>query len=139
MMRELLARETTFDVLEIQSGLLPKANTVYITPPDRDVVLKNGLFLLEQPLDRWIGPKPSVDKFFISLSKEKLELAVGVILSGTGSDGSQGVRAIRAEGGIAIAQKIEQAKYDGMPASAIRTKSVDYILPAEDIAKEIIH
>jgi len=139
MMRELLARETTFDVLEIQSGLLPKANTVYITPPDRDVVLKNGLFLLEQPLDRWIGPKPSVDKFFISLSKEKLELAVGVILFGTGSDGSQGVRAIRAEGGIAIAQKIEQAKYDGMPASAIRTKSVDYILPAEDIAKEIIH
>ncbi len=139
MMRELLARETTFDVLEIQSGLLPKANTVYITPPDRDVVLKNGLLMLEQPLARWIGPKPSVDKFFISLSKEKLELAVGVILSGTGSDGSQGVRAIRAEGGIAIAQKPEQAKYDGMPASAIQTKSVDYILPAEDIAKEIIH
>ncbi len=139
MMRDLLARETTFDVLEIQSGLLPKANTVYITPPDRDVILVNGLFHLEKPLDRWIGPKPSVDKFFISLAQEKNEHAVGVILSGTGTDGSQGVRAIRAEGGIAIAQKPEQAKYDGMPASAIQTKSVDYILPAEEIAKEIIH
>lgn len=139
MMRDLLARETTFDVLEIQSGLIPKANTVYITPPDRDVTLKNGLLHLNKPLDRWIGPKPSVDKFFISLASEKQENAVGVILSGTGSDGSQGVRAIRAEGGIAIAQDPKQAKYDGMPASAIQTKSVDYILKAEEIATEIIH
>lgn len=139
MMRDLLARETTFDVLEIQSGLAPKANTVYITPPDRDVTLHNGLFRLDKPLDRWIGPKPSVDKFFISLAQEQGEKAVGVILSGTGSDGSQGVRAIRAEGGIAIAQKPDQAKYNGMPASAIQTKSVDYVLPAEEIAKEIIH
>lgn len=139
MMRDLLARETTFDVLEIQSGLIPKANTVYITPPDRDVTLKNGLLHLNKPLDRWIGPKPSVDKFFISLAAEKRENAVGVILSGTGSDGSQGVRAIRAEGGIAIAQDPKQAKYDGMPASAIQTKSVDYVLKAEEIANEIIH
>jgi len=139
MMRDLLARETIFDVLEIKSGLAPKANTVYITPPDRDVTLYNGLFRLDKPLDRWIGPKPSVDKFFISLAQEQGEDAVGVILSGTGTDGSQGVRAIRAEGGIAIAQKPEQAKYDGMPASAIQTKSVDYILPAEEIAQEIIH
>ncbi len=139
MMRDLLARETTFDVLEIQSGLIPKANTVYITPPDRDVTLQNGLLHLNKPLDRWIGPKPSVDKFFISLAAEKQENAVGVILSGTGSDGSQGVRAIRAEGGIAIAQDPKQAKYDGMPASAIQTKSVDYILKAEEIATEIIH
>jgi len=139
MMRDLLARETTFDVLEIQSGLIPKANTVYITPPDRDVTLQNGLLHLNKPLDRWIGPKPSVDKFFISLASEKKENAVGVILSGTGSDGSQGVRAIRAEGGIAIAQDPKQAKYDGMPASAIQTKSVDYVLKAEEIANEIIH
>lgn len=139
MMRDLLARETNFKVLEIKSGLLPQANTVYITPPDRDVTIKNGLLHLEKPLDRWIGPKPSVDKFFISLAAEKMEKAVGVILSGTGSDGSQGVRAIRAEGGIAIAQDPQQAKYDGMPASAIQTKSVDYILKAEEIAKEIIH
>ena len=139
MMRDLLARETTFDVLEIKSGLIPKANTVYITPPDRDVTIKNGLLHLEKPLDRWIGPKPSVDKFFISLSAEKQEKSVGVILSGTGSDGSQGVRAIRAEGGIAIAQDPKQAKYDGMPASAIGTKSVDYILRAEEISQEIIH
>jgi two-component system CheB/CheR fusion protein len=90
-------------------------------------------------LDRWIGPKPSVDKFFISLAAEKRKNAVGVILSGTGSDGSQGVRAIRAEGGIAIAQDPKQAKYDGMPASAIQTKSVDYVLKAEEIANEIIH
>lgn len=139
MMRELLARETSFDVLDIQTGLLPKANTVYITPPDRDVTLRNGLFFLEKPLDRWIGPKPSIDKFFISLAQEKQEKAVGVILSGTGTDGAQGVRAIRAEGGIAIAQDPKQAKYDGMPASAIQTKSVDYILKAEEIAQEIIH
>ena len=139
MMRDLLARETTFDVLEIQSGLIPKANTVYITPPDRDVTIQNGLFHLNKPLDRWIGPKPSVDKFFISLATEKQENAVGVILSGTGTDGSQGVRAIRAEGGIAIAQDPLQSKYDGMPASAIQTKSVDYILKAEEIANEIIH
>lgn len=139
MMLELLSRETPFDVLEVKSGLLPKANTIYITPPDRDVFISNGLFHLEKPPENRIGPKPSIDKFFISLAQEQGEHAVGVILSGTGSDGSQGIRAIRAEGGITIAQKPEEAKFDGMPMSAIQTKGVDYILSAEDMAKEIIH
>lgn len=139
MMLELLSRETPFDVLEVKSGLLPKANTIYITPPDRDVLLINGLLQLEKASENWIGPKPSIDKFFISLAQEQGDHAVGVILSGTGSDGSQGVRAIRAAGGITIAQKPEEAKFDGMPMSAIQTKGVDYILSAEDMAKEIIH
>lgn len=139
MMLELLSRETPFDVLEIKSGMLPKANTIYITPPDRDVLLINGLFHLQKPSENWIGPKPSIDKFFISLAQEQGDKAVGVVLSGTGSDGSQGVRAIRAEGGITIAQKPEEAKFDGMPLSAIQTKSVDYIFLAEEMAREIIH
>jgi chemotaxis methyl-accepting protein methylase len=139
MMRELLSRETPFDVLEIKNGLSPKANTIYITPPDSDVLLMNGLLKIQKPPTNWVGPKPSVDKFFISLANEQKDKAVGVILSGTGSDGSQGVRAIRAEGGIAIAQSPESAKYDGMPFSAIQTKCVDYILPPSEIAKEIIH
>lgn len=139
MMVELLSRETSFDVLEIKNGLLPKANTIYITPPDRDVFLQNGLFELRKPPETWVGPKPSVDKFFISLAQEQKERAVGVILSGTGSDGSQGIRAIKAEGGITIAQDPGEAKYDGMPISAIKTKSVDSVLSGKEIANEIIH
>jgi two-component system CheB/CheR fusion protein len=139
MMLELLSRETPFDVLDVKSGLLPKANTIYITPPDRDVTLVNGLFHLDKPSENRIGPKPSIDKFFISLAQEQGERAVGVVLSGTGSDGSQGLRAIRAEGGITIAQKPEEAKFDGMPMAAIQTKGVDYVLSAEEMGQEIIH
>lgn len=139
MMVELLARETPFDVLEIVNGMAPKANTVYITPPDRDVFLEKKLFKLKKPPVKWVGPKPSVDKFFISLAQEMNDKSVGVILSGTGSDGSQGIRAIRAEGGITIAQKPDEAKYDGMPLSSIQTKSIDYILSVSDIAQEVIH
>lgn len=139
MMVELLARETPFEVLEIVNGMSPKANTVYITPPDRDVYLEKKLFKLKKPAQHWVGPKPSVDKFFISLAQEMQDRSVGVILSGTGTDGSQGIRAIRAEGGIAIAQKPDEAKYDGMPLAAIQTKSIDYILSVSDIAQEVIH
>ena len=109
---------------------------MYITPPNSDVVLDNGLLRLTEPRQA-IGPKPSVNHFFHSLADELGERAIGIILSGTGSDGAAGIRAIKAAGGIAIAQEPETAKYDGMPKAAIHTGSVDLIMPPAQMGTAI--
>jgi two-component system CheB/CheR fusion protein len=85
-----------------------------------------------------VGPRPSIDYFLTSLSEEKKDKAVGIILSGTGSDGTHGILAIKANGGLTIAQKEDTARYDGMPRSAIGTGHVDLILPPEKIGQELL-
>ena len=79
-----------------------------------------------------------VDSFFRSLAEDRGDAAIAIIMSGTGSDGSLGVRAIKAEGGITFAQEEKSAKYSGMPGSAIATGLVDFILPPDKIAEELI-
>jgi two-component system CheB/CheR fusion protein len=137
VLRKILSNDTLLDVVDIKNEMVVEPNKVYIAPSNNDLVLQDGFFKLHKVEDTFIRPKPSVDKFFISLAHEMQENAVGVILSGTGNDGSQGVKVLRIEGGTTIAQDPVEAKYDGMPLSAINTKSIDYILKAEDIAKEI--
>ncbi len=132
MLLNLLAPLTALTVENLGEPSAPKPGVVYITPPNRDVVLKNGLLCLTEPLQA-IGPKPSVNHFFHSLARELKELAIGIILSGTGSDGASGIRAIKAAGGVAVVQAPETAKYDGMPKAAIHAGGVDLILSPGEI------
>ncbi len=136
LLASLLERHTEMPVLEANDGASIEANHIYITPPGKDVTLSRGRLILSKPLAD-IGPKPSVDYFFTSLAEEQGDRAVGVILSGTGSDGSHGIRAIKAGGGITIVQTEESAKYNGMPHAAIETGHVDIVLNPENIGPEL--
>lgn len=130
---EILAHSTSLPVKEVEEGERPAPNTIYITPPNADVVIERGVLRLSPP-EATVGPKPSIDRFFRSLAEEFGEAAIGVILSGTGSDGSNGIRAIKAAGGITICQSIASAKYDGMPRAAKATRAVDFENSPEEIA-----
>lgn len=136
MLPQLLGRETTLPVMEIVHGQQPLPDTIYITPPNRNALLRNGcLELVESPKEAI--PKPSANLFFNSLAEERKEDAVGIILSGTGSDGASGIRAIKASGGFTFAQDPTTARYEGMPQSAIDTGCVDWVQSPEDIATEL--
>ncbi len=136
MMASLLDRHTDMNVLEIVDGQVLEANHVYITPPGCDVKIIGNELHLSKPSST-IGPRPSIDYFLTSLAESKAERAVGIILSGTGSDGAHGIRAIKAGGGITIVQSEESARYNGMPHAAIETGHVDLILDPEKIGKEL--
>ncbi len=136
MMVQLLGRETAMAVVEVEHGGQPEPDTIYVAPASRNVILKDGCFvLIEGP--REVMPRPSVNVFFTSLAAEKIEDAIGVVLSGTGSDGAAGLRDIKAGGGYTFAQDPQSAKYAGMPQSAIDTGCVDWVLPPAEIAAEI--
>lgn len=137
LMTELVARQTTLEVENVSDGLEPRPNVVYITPPKNDVVLRDGLLQLVEPNLETATPKPSVDRFLLSLAEEMGDKSVAIILSGTGPDGAYGVQAIREACGITIAQDNESAKYDGMPSAAIRTGCVDLVLRPRDIGKHL--
>jgi two-component system CheB/CheR fusion protein len=134
-MVDLLDRETDLDVQAVEDDTLPAANTVYVTPSNHDIVMEGGRLRLKPPSNT-IGPKPSIDRFFTSLSQEIQQYCVAVILSGTGSDGANGIGAVKAAGGITIAQKPETAKYNSMPHAAIR-QGADLILPPAEIGGTI--
>ncbi len=136
MMASLLDRHTNMQVLEIVDGQRLEANNVYITPPGSDVKIVGSKLHLSRPSSA-IGPKPSIDYFFTSLAESKADRAVGIILSGTGSDGAHGIRAIKAGGGITIVQSEETARYNGMPHAAIETGHVDLVVDPENIGKEL--
>lgn len=135
MLMELLARETELRVEELERPRALKADRIYITPPNKNVEFEGGLLTIRTP-KRKAGPIPSVDVFFASLALECGDTAIGIILSGTGSDGSRGIQAIKAAGGITFAQD-DSAKYDGMPRSAVATGCVDLILPSAEIASKL--
>jgi len=136
MMVELLSRITNITVVEVQNGIVIKAKTIYMTPENTDIYVNNGKIYLKN-VDSTYGPKPSVNYFFNSLAQAYGSRCIGVILSGTGSDGAFGIRAIKASGGITIAQSPQSAKYDGMPISAINTGKVDIVASIENISTEI--
>jgi two-component system CheB/CheR fusion protein len=136
MMVQLLGRETEMAVKEAENGVQPEPDTIYVAPASRNLIIKDGAFvLIEGP--REAMPRPSVNTFLTSLAAEKIEDAIGVILSGTGSDGAAGLRDVKAAGGYTFAQDPQTAKYAGMPQSAIDTGCVDWVLPPDGIAAEI--
>ena len=136
MMVELLSRITNIPVIEVQNGMVIKTKTIYMTPENSDIFVSNGRIYLKS-IEHTYGPKPSVNYFFNSLAQTYGSKSIGVILSGTGSDGAFGIRAIKASGGITIAQSPQSAKYDGMPISAINTGKVDIVASIENISNEI--
>lgn len=136
MLVQLIARETLMQVGEAAEGESPQPNHIYITPPNRNIVLQDGVFVLTEPAAEVI-PKPSINVFFTSLAEDRGENAIGVVLSGTGSDGAVGVRAIKASGGLVFAQEPRSAKYSGMPQAAIDTDCVNWVMTPEQIAAEI--
>lgn len=136
MMVEILGRETALTVKEASQGDQPRAGTLYVVPANSNALLKEGrLQLVTAPPE--VVPKPSINQFLISLAAEEGEAAIGVILSGTGSDGTAGLRAIQAAGGFTLTQKPESAKYDGMPRAAIEAGVVDHVLTPEEIATRL--
>lgn len=136
MLVELLARNSQMPVIETKTSTSLKARHVYITPPDSEVTIKDNRLILTKPKQP-VGPKPSIDVLFHSMATELKDKAIGVILSGTGSDGAQGIKDIKQAGGMTIAQDPLTAKYDGMPHAAIQTGVVDLVLAPEKIGDEI--
>lgn len=136
MLGEILARETVLPVREISDGEAPVPGTLYVVPPNHNIELREGHLHLNMAGSE-VVPKPSVNLFFNSLAEERGETAVGIVLSGTGSDGAAGLRAIKSAGGLTFAQSPESAKYTGMPQAAIDTGATDRILPPERIAQEL--
>ncbi len=131
ILAELIRRYTSMHVFEVENGMEVLPNCAYIIPPNRDMTFQNGKLQLIEPIAPR-GQRLPIDFFFCSLAKELHERAIGVILSGSGSDGTQGVRAIKALGGMVIAQTPASTEYDSMPRSAIATGLVDYeLVPAE--------
>ena len=130
---ELVGRYTCMPVQEVEDGMEVRPDHVYIIPPNRDLALLKGalhLFEITPAPARQRGPRMPIDFFFRSLAQDQRERAIGIVLAGTGSDGTLGVRAIKGEGGMAMAQAPDAVQYDGMPRSAIATGLVDYVLPA---------
>jgi two-component system CheB/CheR fusion protein len=137
-MQELLARATRLRVVTVTEGTKLVADTVYLAPPNKEMMLSGDVLLLTERDARQVFTLP-IDHFFRSLAQEAGARAIGVILSGTGSDGRRGVHAIHEQGGSVIAQTPESAKFDGMPKSAIATGVVDAIIDPEDIGAALLH
>jgi two-component system CheB/CheR fusion protein len=137
ILTDLIRRYTRMQVFEVEDGMQVKPNCAYIIPPNRDMAFLHGaLQLLEPATPR--GQRMPIDFFFRSLAHDQRERAICIVLSGTGSDGTLGVRAIKGEGGMAMAQNPESTEYDGMPRSAIATGLVDYELPAAEMPAQLI-
>ncbi|HSU56710.1 MAG TPA: chemotaxis protein CheB, partial [Candidatus Dormibacteraeota bacterium] len=133
---ELLSRATKMTVREIKNSTEVEPNHVYVIPPDRSLTISNGVLELK-PRKRANGPHLPIDNFFVSLAEDQGNHAIGVILSGNGIDGTQGLRQIKAEGGITFVQDETTAKYYGMPGSAHHAGCADFSLPPGAIAKEL--
>ena len=132
IMGSLLSKHTSMKVVEIRDGMKIEPDCVYLNPPNMNVAVFRGTFQLMTPTKTSAANLP-IDFFFRSLSEDLGEKAICIILSGSATDGTLGMKAVKGEGGVAIAQEPASAKYDGMPRSAIKTGLVDFILPVEKI------
>ena len=131
---EILSRATKMPVMEVNEEATVEPNHVYVIPPDRSMILVRGALQL---LPREGGLHRPVDQFFRALAEDRRHQAIGVVLSGTASDGTVGLEAIKGEGGITFAQDAT-AQHEGMPHSAIASGCVDFVLPPDGIAREIV-
>ena len=137
ILSELVGRFSKMPVQEVTQSLQVEANHVYVIPPNRDLAILNKRLQLLDPT----GPRHlrlSIDYFFRSLAQEARDSAVGIVLSGTGTDGTLGVRAIKGEGGLVLVQDPATAAYDGMPRSAIATGIADAVLQPAEMARQLL-
>jgi two-component system, chemotaxis family, CheB/CheR fusion protein len=138
LMRELLGKHTTMSVLEAEDGMRIERNKIYLIPNKKVAAVEKGKFKLTEK-GRTPAPPMAIDTFFNSLAREKKEFAVGIILSGSGSDGSTGVESIKNQGGWVIVQDPVTADFDSMPMHAINTGKVDLLLSPDMIAEELVN
>ena len=136
LLPDLLARVTSMHVHEAQQDMIIEANHVYVIAPNTDMTLEESMLKLV-PQTKTDGQHLSIDTFFSSLAQRRAAHATGVILSGTAADGTRGLQAIKAAGGMTFAQDPLSAQFDGMPQSAIATGCVDFIGSPEAIAREL--
>src|SRR5882757_5422595 len=134
---ELFSRHTAMSVRVAEDGLRLQPNCVYTTPAERDIRVKDGCIRLSKPTEIR-GRRLPVDQLFRSLGQDQRERAIGIILSGSGSDGALGLREIAAHGGIVLLQTPESAQFDGMPRSAIATGLVAHVLPVAKMPRVLL-
>lgn len=137
ILTDLLGRYTRMKVFEVKDGMIVHPNCAYIIPPGKDMAyIGGGLQLIDPVAPR--GKRMPIDFFFRTLAQDLHEKAIGVVLSGSGSDGTLGVRAIKGEGGMVMVQDPASSEYDSMPRSALATGMVDYELPPAEMPAKII-
>jgi two-component system CheB/CheR fusion protein len=134
LLTDILARSTPMTVHKVKNDMPVYPNTVYVIPPDVSMTILDHTLKLQPQISKLNRP---VDQFFISLAKVAKNRAIGVVLSGTGTDGTEGLKSIYAEGGITFAQDEESAKYPGMPHSAVAAGVVHFSLPPHKIAEKL--
>jgi two-component system CheB/CheR fusion protein len=136
ILAELLSQTTKMPVSEVKGDVRVEPNRVYVIPPSQDIGIVDGILKLV-PRSEGGRPHMPIDYFLRTLAEVQGSQGIGVVLSGTATDGTLGLKAIKAEGGIAFAQDPSSAQFDGMPRSAIAAGCVDFILPSEGIAQEL--
>ena len=137
LLTELIRRSTRMQVFEVTDGMAVEPNCAYIIPPNHDMAFLGGrLQLLEPAAPR--GQRLPIDFFFRSLATDLHERAIAIVLSGTGSDGAAGVRAVKGEGGMVMVQTPASTEYDGMPRSALATGLVDFELPPAEMGARLM-
>lgn len=136
MLVQMLSTKTSLKVIEVKNTVQVKASTIYITPPDREINIKKGKLYLSKSTGEH-GPRPSIDSLFASLAADQNSRAIGVILSGTGSDGAAGIKAIKRAGGFTLVQDPKSAKYNSMPLASIDSGMIDFVLTPENIGAQL--
>ena len=136
VLASLLQRSTRMPISEVTDNTVVEPNHVYIAPPNSLMTITGGVVSLTGRGLRSYKDYP-IDRFFVSLAEDRKNRAIGVVLSGTASDGTRGLLAIKAEGGITFAQDTDSAQFPSMPASAVASGCVDFTLPPDKIAQEL--
>jgi two-component system CheB/CheR fusion protein len=136
MLTELLAKHAAMNVSEVRNGMEIERNHFYVIPPNTSMLVA-GKTLRLRPREESRGIPMPIDHFMRSVAEEYRERSIGVVLSGTGTDGSLGIAEIQAQGGVTFAQDDVTAKYNSMPRSAVNSGAVDYVLPPKQIAREL--
>ena len=136
MLPELLQRSTPMEVFQVKDRMKVKQNYVYVIPPNKSMSIADGILHLSNPIETR-GLRLPIDFFLRSLANDQQEYGVGIILSGMGSDGSDGICALKERHGIVMAQEPTEAKYDSMPRSAIETALVDIVAPVSELPEKL--
>ncbi|RMF04389.1 MAG: chemotaxis protein CheR, partial [Chloroflexi bacterium] len=137
ILTDLIKRYTKMKVFEVKDGVTVQANCAYIIPPNKDMAVLNGKLHLMEP-ETVRGMRLPIDYFFRSLAQDAQERAICIVLAGTGTDGTLGLKAVKGAGGMVMVQTPESAQYDGMPRNAIGTGLADYILPPNELPAQLL-
>ncbi len=138
MMSELLAKHTEMTIFEVQDSIAVEANCIYLMPPRKNMLITEGKLLLSDQMPDG-RPHMSIDVFLRSLAEDQQHRGIGIVLSGTGTDGTRGIRAMKETGGLVVVQKPDSAKFDGMPKNAFDTGLADMVLAPEKMGEALIN